>query len=338
VALEYRILGALEVVRDGQPLRLERPRERGLLALLVLSANRVVSAEVLAEDLWGGAPPPSAANALRVYISRLRQALGEDGETLWTRPPGYVLRVNDDAVDALRFEALCTQGRRLAAAGDHGEAARVLREALALWRGPALPEVADAPIARAEAARLEEARLAALEDRIEADVAAGSHRLVTGELEMLTGANPLRERLWALRMLALYRSGRHAEALRAYQDLRHLLREELGLEPGEAVRELETAILRHDPTLDARTAGPSEPPAAVLPPPALPPRTRGPERKQVTRPLRRRGRLDGPHRRHGPGGMGRPHGTILRHPARRGPGAPSTGRCSSSVASAKPMR
>jgi class 3 adenylate cyclase/DNA-binding winged helix-turn-helix (wHTH) protein len=283
VALEYRILGPLEVLRDGRPLRLERPRERALLALLVLSANRVVSADALAEDLWAGDPPPSAATTLRVYISRLRQALGEDGDSLWTRPPGYRLQVDDEAVDALRFEALCTEARQRAAAGDHAEAAQVLRQALGLWRGAALPEVADAPVARAEAARLEEARLAALEDRIEADVAVGNHRLVIGELEALTGANPLRERLWTLRMLALYRSGRHAEALRAYQELRRLLADELGLEPGEAIRELEAAILRQDPGLDVRPPGPGEPPApATSPPEARIPRTRGPERKQVT--------------------------------------------------------
>ncbi|MGH9008267.1 MAG: BTAD domain-containing putative transcriptional regulator [Acidimicrobiia bacterium] len=284
MALEYRILGPLEVVRDGRPLRLERPRERALLALLVLSANRVVSADTLAEDLWAGDPPASAAATLRVYISRLRQALGEDGDSLWTRPPGYRLQVDEQAVDTLRFEALCTEGRQRAAAGDHAEAAQVLRQALGLWRGAALPEVADAPMARAEAARLEEARLAALEDRIEADLAMGSHRRVTGELEALTGAHPLRERLWALRMLALYRSGRHAEALRAYQELRRLLADELGLEPGEAVRELEAAILRQDPSLEIRATKPAEPPAtAVIPPePAPAPRTRGPERKQVT--------------------------------------------------------
>ncbi|MGH8994105.1 MAG: AfsR/SARP family transcriptional regulator, partial [Acidimicrobiia bacterium] len=148
MALQYRILGALEVVRDGRPLPIERPRERALLALLVLSANRVVSADTLAEDLWAGEPPPSAAATLRVYISRLRQALGEDGEALCTRPPGYQLLVDDGAVDTLRFEALCAQGRGLADAGDPAGAARVLREALGLWRGPALAEVADAPLAR----------------------------------------------------------------------------------------------------------------------------------------------------------------------------------------------
>ncbi len=284
MALEYRILGPLDVVRDGQSLRLERPRERALLALLVVSANRVVSADVLAEELWAGAPPPTAVGALRVYISRLRRALGEEGETLCTRPLGYLLRVDDDAVDAFRFVALSARGREWAAAGDHAEAARVLREALGLWRGPALAEVSDAPSARAEAVHLEEARLAAVEDRIEADLACGDHRLVTGELEALTQANPLRERLWALRMLALYRSGRHAEALRAYQDLRHLLGEELGLEPGEAVRDLEAAILRHDPALDAQGRGSAEPQAAIaaLPPPEAPSRTQAAERKQVT--------------------------------------------------------
>jgi DNA-binding SARP family transcriptional activator len=270
VGLEYRILGPLEVVRDGQPLRLERPRERALLALLVLSANRVVSSDVLAEDLWGGAPPRSAASALRVHISRLRAAMDRDAEMLATEPPGYVLRVDEDAVDAVRFEALWARGRERAAVGDHAGAARVLREALGLWRGPALAEVADAPLARAEATRLDEARLAALEERIEADLTCGRHEEVISELEALSVAHPLRERIWGLRMLALYRAGRQAEALRTYQELRRRLAAELGIEPGAALSRLESAILRHDPGLDAPSESatpPSEPerkPATVL--------------------------------------------------------------------------
>ena len=254
--LAYGILGPLEVWRDDTPLRLGRRSERALLTLLAASPNQVVSSDRLAEDLWAGDPPPTAPTALRVYVSRLRKTLEPDGDALVTQPPGYLLRADDDAVDARRFEMLAARGHERAAGGDHTGAAEALGQALSLWRGPALAEVADAPLARAEAARLEELRLATTEDRIDAVLACGAHRAVIGELEALTQIHPLRERLWALRMLALYRDGRQAEALRVYHDLRCHLRDHLGLEPAEPMHELEVAILRHDPAL-LSTVGPA---------------------------------------------------------------------------------
>ena len=255
--MEFRVLGPLEVLCHGEPVNVGRSRERAVLTRLLLSANQVVSLESLVDDLWDGEPPEGGSQALWVYMSRLRKALRDsgEGEVLVTRPPGYVLQVPADAVDAHRFEALVTQARKLAAGDDHESAAGALREALALWRGPALADVADAPFARAEAARLEEARLAALEERIDADLACGRHGDLVGELAGLTRDHPLRERLWAQRMTALYRAGRQAEALRAYQDLRRHLGEELGIDPTEDLRRLEGAILRHEPELDWRAAG-----------------------------------------------------------------------------------
>jgi DNA-binding SARP family transcriptional activator len=250
--MEFRILGPLEVVCDGRILPVGRRLERALLAALLLSANRVVSWDRLVEDLWGDASPPAAAGTLRVYVSRLRRALGEGGgkDVLVTRSPGYLLNVEDDALDASRFEALTSRARQFSGVGDHVRASEAFRQALGLWRGAALVDVGDAPFARAEAARLEEARLTAWEERIEADLACGLHRSVIGELEVLSRAHPLRERFSGLRMLALYRAGRHAEALRVYQELRCSLAEELGLEPEAALRQLERAILRQDPDLD----------------------------------------------------------------------------------------
>ena len=257
--LQFRILGPLEVVRGDQCLGFRGRRERAVLALLVLHANRTVSAERLAEDLWSGAPPEGAIHSLRVYVSRLRQALGAAGQAVVTRPSAYELQIDPATVDALRFEELVARGRDEAKAENHSRAAATLREALALWRGPALADVADAPFARAQAGRLEEARLAALEDRIDADLACGRHGEVTPELEALTGEHPFRERLWSQRMVALYRSGRQADALRVYQELRSTLREQLGLEPSWAVQQLEGAVLRHDPELDWRRKAPAEP-------------------------------------------------------------------------------
>ena len=214
-----------------------------------------VSAERLAEDLWSGDPPEGAIRSLRVYVSRLRQALGAAGGVVVTRPSGYLLQVDAAAVDALRFEVLVDRGRDDAKAGDHTSAAATLREALALWRGPALADVVDAPYARAQASRLEEARLCALEDRLEADLACGRHGEVTAELEALTGDHPFRERLWSLRIVALYRSGQQVDALRVYQELPSTLGEQLGIEPSSAVQQLEGAVLRHDAQLDWRPGG-----------------------------------------------------------------------------------
>ena len=264
--MEFRILGPLEVIGDdGTSVAVGGSRERGVLALLLLSANRVVPSERLAADLWGDHAPEGAVHALRVHVSRLRRALREAGveEVLVTQSPGYVARVPPGALDAARFEALLGRGREAAAGGDHRAAAELLREALALWRGPPLVDLPEAPVARAEAVRLEETRLVTLEERIDADLACGRQAELGGELEGLTQVHPLREHLWYLRMLALYRAGRQAEALAAYQELRHLLDDELGIAPSEALNRLQTSILRQDPELALPRV---EPTAAAIAP------------------------------------------------------------------------
>jgi DNA-binding SARP family transcriptional activator/class 3 adenylate cyclase len=269
--MEYRILGPLEIADDkGAAVTVGAARERAVLALLALSVNTVVSVDRLRDGLFGEHPPEGAGHALQVYVSRLRKALREAGQdgVLLTRPPGYLLSVEPLSVDAARFEALLRKGREQTKGGDHAGAAETLREALALWRGPALVDVLDAPAARAEATRLEEARLAATEERVEADLACGRHGELAAELEALTRDHPLRERLWAQRMVALYRCGRQAEALRAYQQLRAILGEELGLEPSAVLSGLETAILRHAPELDWRPTQPT--PSSPTSPPPLP--------------------------------------------------------------------
>ncbi|HEX6381550.1 MAG TPA: BTAD domain-containing putative transcriptional regulator, partial [Acidimicrobiia bacterium] len=273
--VEFRILGPMEVVHDGRPVVFGRSRERAVLALLLASCNRVVSAERLADDLWGGDPPERAAHSLQVFVSRLRKALREAGGdgVVVTRPPGYVALVAPEHLDAARFEALVAAARRQSGAGAPAEAAATLRTALALWRGPALADVADAPGARAEAARLEDARLAALEERIDAELACGRHGELTAELEALTREHPLRERLWGQRMLALYRAGRQVEALRAYRDLRALLAEEVGLEPSPALVAVEAAVLRQAPDLEWR---PPSSPKEVASPPLAPSPEPGP--------------------------------------------------------------
>ncbi len=250
--MDFHILGPLEVIHDGRSVTLRGSRERAVLAVLLSDANHVVSVDRIAEDLWAGTPPEGAVPAVRVFVSRLRKTLravvGTD--VIVTEPPGYVARIAPEALDAARFEAGLTEGREHAQRADHARAARVLAEALALWRGPALVDVAEGPVVRAEAARLDEVRMTALEERLDADLACGRHAEVVAELEALTRAHPLRERLWAQRMVALYRSGRQADALRAYQEVRQILGQELGLEPGLALSRLEGAILRHEAHLD----------------------------------------------------------------------------------------
>jgi DNA-binding SARP family transcriptional activator/tetratricopeptide (TPR) repeat protein len=251
--MQFRILGSLEVLHDGRIVRVGGTREHLLLARLLLSPNRTVSQDQLLEDVWDGNPPPGALQSLWVQVSRLRKGLRQYGgaDELVTCSPGYVLRVEADDIDAQRFETAVASARQLVAGGDTEGSRRALREALALWRGPVLADLADAAsFVRAEATRLEETRLAALEDRIELDLASGGHADLVGELETLTIAHPLRERFWSHRMLALYRSSRQAEALHAYQELRRLLAEDLGIHPTDAIRRLEAAILRQDPALD----------------------------------------------------------------------------------------
>ncbi|HTJ76458.1 MAG TPA: BTAD domain-containing putative transcriptional regulator [Acidimicrobiales bacterium] len=263
--MELRILGPLEVEDGGRRLDLGRPKQRALLALLVVHAGEVVSADRLVEELWAGRPPEDAAAALQVQVSRLRRALaaGEGAAaTIESRRPGYVLHVGSGHVDAQRFETLLAQGRDLLARGVPDRAAAALDQALALWRGPALVEFADQPFAMSEAARLEELRLVAQEERVEAELALGHHAALAGSLRQLVDEHPLRERLWGQLMVALYRCGRQAEALRAYAELRRQLGEELGIDPAPALQRLEEAVLLQAPELDwsprsAAAAGPS---------------------------------------------------------------------------------
>ncbi|HXV33812.1 MAG TPA: BTAD domain-containing putative transcriptional regulator [Gaiellaceae bacterium] len=278
--MEYRILGGLEVQDGTRAVPVRGPRRRALLVHLLVNANEVVPVERLLEDLWGGEQPASGLSALRVRVSQLRKAIEEeDGDAvILTRPPGYVLHVAPDQLDALRFERLLARGRKALTAGKAELAAATLRDALALWRGPALADVAYEPWAQAEIARLEELRKAALEERIDADLALGRHAELVGELEALVTAEPLRERLRGQLMLALYRSGRQADALAAYRAAREALVGELGLEPGPALQELEGAILRQDPGLAAPERAVEE--AVETAPPPLAPV--GAERKVVT--------------------------------------------------------
>jgi predicted ATPase/DNA-binding SARP family transcriptional activator len=242
---EVRLLGPVQAARAGREVPLGGPRQRAVLALLVLEAGRVVPAGRLAEELWRGAAPPGAAVTVRSYVSRLRSALAPE-VAVAARGGGYAISAGPDQLDASRFERLVAAGHDALAGGQAVAAGARFREALGLWRGPALADVLAVESLALEAARLEELRLAAVEARIEADLATGSHAEVTGELERLVAEHPLRERLWRLLMLGLYRGGRQADALAAYQRARVMLAQELGLEPGEDLRELEQAVLRHE--------------------------------------------------------------------------------------------
>jgi predicted ATPase/DNA-binding SARP family transcriptional activator len=252
--MQFRILGSIEAEDNGRMLDLGGLRERALLARLLLSAGQVVSVGRLAEDLWSGGPPPHGMATVRVYIARLRRVLGPHASLLVTQPPGYRLNVDDDQLDALRFEKLLRSAEAARSAGQADIAASALREALDLWRGPALSDVADLQFARADADRLEEARLTALENRVDADLACGRHASLVAELDSLAASHPLRERFTGQRILALYRCGRQAEALSAYADLRARLAEELGIDPSPGLRLLQQRILRQDPALDWRAA------------------------------------------------------------------------------------
>src|SRR4051812_13559469 len=242
--MEFRLLGPLEVVERDHALSLGAGKQKALLGILLIHANEVVSTDRLHDDLWGESPPATAAKSIQLYVSRLRKSLG-DGR-LVTRPPGYLLRVEPHELDAAKFRRLVGEARN----AEPERAARKLREALDLWRGPPLADLEYEPFAQPEIARLREARLAALEQRIDADLAAGGHAALVGELEALVSEHPLRERLWTQLMLALYRSSRQAEALEVYRAARRSLSDELGLEPGTELKQLEQAILQHDPELD----------------------------------------------------------------------------------------
>ena len=258
--LELRLLGGFDVVADGRSLPLGGARQRAVLARLAISANELVPTDQLVDQVWGGAPPRGAVTTLQVYVSHLRKALAGTDATIETRRPGYVLIVAPTAIDSLRFEQLVARaGARRD--DDPAEASALLREALALWRGPALADFAFESFASVEASRLDELRLRALEQRIEADLAAGRAADVVAELDALVAEHPLREGFWRQLMLALYRTGRQSEALRAYRRASDHLRDELGLEPGAALQRLEHAILVQDESLDAEersvAAGPT---------------------------------------------------------------------------------
>jgi YVTN family beta-propeller protein len=247
--MEFRVLGSLEVVDHDGPVALGAPKQQALLAVLLLHHGEPVSSDLLIDEIWGEQPPASANKIVQGYVSNLRKVLG-DGR-LVTHGRGYLLQIEPGETDVDRFEALVAEGRRALEDGDALTAGAVLREALAVWRGPALSDFAYQPFAQAEIARLEESRLVVLEDRIDADLASGEHARLVGELEALVHEHPLRERLQGQLMLALYRSGRQADALETYHIARDRLIDELGLEPGPELKELERAILAQDPSLQA---------------------------------------------------------------------------------------
>ena len=253
--MEIRVLGVLEVLIDDQRVELPSAKARLLLASLVVRANEVVSTDRLFEVLWGARPPETAANTLQTYVAHLRAALEpqrtrrEAGRSLVTRQPGYMLAIEPDSIDAVRFERLAQQGRSELATSP-ADAARTLRAALTLWRGDAFTDFTFEPFAQADITRLTELRLSALEDRIGADLSLGAHGALTGELAQLVREHPFRERLAGQFMVALYRNGRQADALRAYGRLRETLVEQLGIEPNPTLARLQQAILEQQPELE----------------------------------------------------------------------------------------
>ena len=256
--MDFRILGPVEVVDEGRRVVLGPSKQRALLALLLLHVNEVVSRDRLVEDLWGERPPETATTALHGYVSHLRKILEEgNGRRLVTRSPGYVLEIDPEQVDLNRFELLAHRGKQELADGNP-EAAATLADALSLWRGPPFAEFDSAPFAVAESLRLQELHIATLEDRIDADLALGRHAELVPELERLAAEHPFRERLHAQLMLALYRSGRQAEALEIYRTTRRRLVDELGIEPGPGLQELHQAILRQDRAIAPASAAPSD--------------------------------------------------------------------------------
>jgi len=250
--LQFRMLGPLEAWRGAMLLRLGGERQRALLALLLVHANELVRTEHLVDLLLGEELSDSALNTARVAVSRLRRVLenGDAGGVLLTQPGGYLLRAGPEQLDAARFERLLSDARGLLGAGDAASAAARLREALALWRGPPLADLALLEFAQPEIRRLEELRLLAVMERIDADLTLGADSELIAELEGLVASNPLQERLRAQLMLALYRAGRQAEALEVYRQTSELLRGELGLEPSRGLQELERQVLRQDPALE----------------------------------------------------------------------------------------
>jgi DNA-binding SARP family transcriptional activator len=248
-SIEFRVLGPLEARVGDDTLPLGGTKQRALLAALLLQANEVVTSDRLIDELWGAEPPKTAATALQVHVSQLRKALKADRQLLLSRGGGYLISLEPDQLDLHRFERLASEGRRALAEGDALSALASLRDALDLWHGPPLADLAYEAFAQVPVMRLEEVRLAVIEARMEAELALGHHEAIVGELETLVRENPFRERLRGQLMVALYRSGRQAESLAVYGAGRRLLVDELGIEPGGSLQRVEAAILRHDRAL-----------------------------------------------------------------------------------------
>jgi YVTN family beta-propeller protein len=272
----------LHVLDDGRTVPLGTAKQQALLAVLLLHANEVVPRDRLIDELWGERPPPTAVKAVQVYVSQLRKALPTNGSAITTRADGYLLELVPDELDASRFEAMVTEARARAAAGSVEEASRSFEQALALWRGRVLAGLSFESYASTDIERLEELRLAAVMDRIDCELALGRHDRVIGELEQLVAEHPLVEQLHGQRMLALYRSGRQAEALRAYREARDTLVDQFGIEPSAPLQRLEHAILLQDASLDAPTG------VARIGEPTSPPPPPTPPRPQTPQPRRRR--------------------------------------------------
>jgi DNA-binding SARP family transcriptional activator len=250
--IDYRLFGPLEVTAGGRALDVGGQKQRALLAILLLHANQLVPRHVLIEQLWGEHPPAGPDHAVGVYIWRLRKTLDPVAASscVLTRPGGYLLQAAPEQVDLARFESLARDGERSLAAGQADRAAAQLREALVLWRGAPLADFTGEAFAEVEITRLEQLRAEVAENRIEADLALGRHARVVGELEAIVAAQPLRERPYQQLMLALYRCGRQADALAVYHKARRALVDELGIEPGPQLRQMERAILQQDPSLE----------------------------------------------------------------------------------------
>jgi DNA-binding SARP family transcriptional activator len=263
--MEFGILGPLEVHRGEERVELTGSRQRALLAVLLLRAGEVVPAERLLEDVWADDQPRAGATALRVRISQLRRALGPDGDLIKTRAPGYLITVEAGQLDVHRFERLTRDGDQALDRGEPEAAASLFEDALALWRGPALADFPYDAFAQGPAGRLEELRMAAREQLVAAQLALGRHGRILGELRELVAEYPLRERLWAHLILALYREGRQADALEAYRHARRTLTDQIGIEPGPELRMLEQQVLNQDPALagEVRAARPARTVLAV---------------------------------------------------------------------------
>ncbi|HEY0449293.1 AfsR/SARP family transcriptional regulator [Actinophytocola sp.] len=256
--MKFSVLGSIEVIAGDTRLELGGVKQRAILGYLVLHANKVVPTSQILEAMWDGIPPPTARKMVQNAVSGIRRILAGSGDatddaagapSLRTHPPGYQLRTSTEDVDLYQFRRLAREGRQEIADGAPERGVELLREALALWRGRALADLVEAGIDWSELAAVEDERLSTLEDRLDAELACGRHREITPELEVLTGTEPLRERLCQQFMLALYRSGRQADALRVYRRTREALVNSLGLEPGRGLQELQQRILEHDATI-----------------------------------------------------------------------------------------